>query len=231
MAQGRTEDAIERHQRAIALNPELVAAYLNLGNALNTQGRRDDAIGAYRQAIADDPNHAEAHNNLGGAHLSSGALSEAAACFERALALKPDFAPASVNLIKTLVAMGDLEGALRFARQAHGRHETAETRAMLLWCLRDPRAVPFAADYRDYLIRAIAEPWGTPHSLAVAATSVIRWNPAIAECVARGEAAWPVVLVGEALFGVAGVAPIAQERLLRVLLESVQNFDPCWSGS
>ena len=163
--------------------------------------------------------------------MSRGAPSEAAACFERALALKPDFAPASVNLVKTLVAMGDLEGALGFARQVHDRQETAETRAMLLCCLRDPRAVPFAADYRDYLIRAIDEPWGNPHPLAVAATSVIERNPAIAECVARVEAAWPVVLIGEALFGAAGVAPIAQERLLRVLLESVQNFDPCWSGS
>ena len=225
MVRGNAAQAAERHQRAIAIKPDLATAYLNLGNALNAQGKHDEAIDCYRQALARDPNHAEAHNNLGGVLLAQGALSEAAACFERALALKPDFPPASVNLAKTLVGTGDLERALRLARQVHDRHETAETRAMFLWCLRDPRAAPFAADYRDYLIRGIGEPWGTPRALVEAATSAINRNPAIAEPAARVAAAWPVVLVGEALFGAAGVALIAQDRLLRVLLESVQNFD------
>ena len=42
---------------------------------------------------------------------------------------------------------------------------------------------------------------------------------------ARVEAAWPAVPTGDALFGASGVAPIAQDRLLRMLLELVQSFD------
>ena len=225
MAQGHAAQAAERHRRAIALKPDLATAYLNLGNALNAQGKHDEAIGCYRQALARDPNHAEAHNNLGGVLLARGALSEAAARLERALALKPALTEASLNLTKALIGLGDLERALRAVRQAHDRHETAETRSAFFLCLRDPRVAPFATDYRDHLIRAIDEPWGTPRPLTVVATSLIKRNPAVAECVARVEAAWPRVLTGDALYGASGLASIAKDRLLRTLLESVQSFD------
>ena len=225
MAQGNAAEAAERHRRALALKPDLVAAYVNLGSVLDAQGRHNEAADCYRRAVACDPNHAEAHNNLGGALLARSVLSEAAACFERALELKPAFAEASLNLAKTLVGLGDLERALWVTRQVHAGRETPETRAMFFLCLRDPRSAPFAEGYRDDLIRAIDEPWGNPRPLTVVATSVIKRNLAIAECVARVEAAWPALLTGEALFGAAGVAPIAEDRLLRTLLESVQNFD------
>jgi len=225
MAQGQVAQAAERHRRAIALRPGLATAHLNLGVALSAQGKRDEAVDCYRQALAHDPNHAEAHNNLGGALLAHGALSQASACFERALALKPGLAQASLNFARALVGLGDLERALRIARDVHERHETADTQAVFFLCLRDPRSIPCAADYRDDLIRAITEPWGSPRPLAVVATSLIKRNPAIAECVARVEAAWPTVLTGDALFGASGVAPIAEDRLLRTLLESVQSFD------
>ncbi len=225
MAQGDTAQAAEQHRRAIALKPDLAAAYVNLGSVLDAQGRQDEAIQCYRDALARDPRHAEAHNNLGGVLLVRGALSEAAACFERALALKPELAQASLNLAKALVGLGELERALRATRQVHDRHETPETRAMFFLCLRDPRAAPFAADYRGELIRAIEEPWGSPRPLTVVATSLIKRDPAVADCLARVEAAWPDLCTGEALFGASGVVAIAENRLLRALLESVQSFD------
>ena len=226
MAQGKAAEAAERHRRAIALKPDFAMACLNLGNALNAQGQADEAIDLYQGALTRDPNLAEAHNNLGGIWMARRALPEAAACFERALTLKPTLTEASLNLAKALTGLGNLEHALRAVRQAHDRHETAETRAAFFLCLRDPRSAPFAADYRDHMIRAIDEPWGSPRPLTVVATSLIKRNPAIAECVARVEAAWPALPTCDALFGASGVAPIAQDRLLRVLLESVQNFDP-----
>ena len=225
MAQGNATEAAERHRRALALKPDLIAAYVNLGSVLDAQGRHDEAMDCYRQALARDPNHAEAHNNLGGVLFARSAFSEAAACFERALALKPDLAAASLNLAKTLVGLGNLERALRVVRDVHDRRETAETRAAFYLCLRDLRSIPYAAGYRDYLIRGIDEPWGDPRRLGPAATSVIKRNPAIAESVARAETAWPAVPTGAALFGASGVAPIAEDRLLLVLLESMQNAD------
>ena len=225
MAQGDAAEAAERHRRALTLKPDLIAAYVNLGSVLDAQGRHDEAIGCYREAVARDPNHAEAHNNLGGVLLMRSAFSEAAACFERALALKPDLAAASVNLAKTLIGLGNLERALRVVRDVHDRRETAETRAAFFLCLKDPRSIPYAADYRDYLMRGINEPWGDPRPLGPAATSLIRRNPAIAESVARAETAWPAVPTGAALFGASGIVPIAGDRLLLVLLESMQNID------
>ena len=225
MAQGNAAEAAERHQRALALKPSLAAAYLNLGNALSAQGKRDEAVGWYRQALARDAGNAEAHNNLGGALMARGELSEAAACFERGLALKPDLAEASVNLAKALIGLGDLERALRVTRDTHERHETAETRALFFFCLRDPRSAPHAADYREYLIRAIDEPWGNPRPLTIVATSLIKQNAAISECIARVEAAWPTLPTADALFGSSDLASMAEDRLLRTLLESVQNND------
>ena len=151
LAQGNAMEAAERHRRALALKPDLVAAYVNLGSVLDARGRarRSDRL-LPGGALARDANHAEAHNNLGGVLLTRGALSEAAACFERALALKPDLAAASLDLLKALVGLGNLERALRVARNVHDRRKTAESRAAFFLCLRDPRSIAYAADYRDY---------------------------------------------------------------------------------
>jgi hypothetical protein len=225
MAQGQVAQAAERHQRAIALKPGLATAHLNLGIALSAQGKRDEAVDCYRQALAHDPNHAEAHNNLGGALLAHGALSEAVGLLR---------ARARAQVRPRAGRAQPCQGAGRIgrprARAAHRARRPRQARdgrypSVFFLCLRDPRSLPCAADYRDYLIRAITEPWGSPRPLAVVATSLIKRNPAIAECVARVEAAWPTVLTGDALYGASGVAPIAEDRMLRTLLESVQSFD------
>ena len=225
MAQGDAAQAAEHHRRAAELNPAMTPALVNLGNALRALGRPDEAIVWYRRALQRDPAHAEAHNNLGGALMARGAYTEAAACFERALGLKPDLAQASVNLAKLLVVKGDLARALEVARQTHDRQETSETRSLFCLCLRDPRAAPYAADYYEYLIRAINEPWGNPRPLTGVATSLIEKNAAIAACIARVESAWPALLPADALYGASGLTALAQDRLLRALLESVQNSD------
>ena len=224
LAQGKAAEAVAHHQRALALTPNLAAAAVNLAHALSALGRRDEAIAALRHALASDPNQAEVQNNLGAALLGRGEVTDAVACFERALALQPDLTGAAVNLVKALIIAGELERALRLTRELHDRQETAETRALFFFCLRDPRSGPHAAQYRNYLIRAIEEPWGSPRPLTLVATDLIKRNPAISAAIAQVEAAWPGPPADRALDS-STIASIAADPLLRTLLESVQNND------
>ena len=62
---GRSEEAIEKFQRAIELDGHFSPAYSNLGAVYKAQGNWDFAIENYRRAIDLNPKSAEAQNNLG----------------------------------------------------------------------------------------------------------------------------------------------------------------------
>lgn len=83
---------------ALALNPRLVAAQINLGNLLSDGGRIDQAITCYRAAIALDPRSATAHSNLSVLLQNKGEMTEAIALGRRALLLAPNFAEAHFNM-------------------------------------------------------------------------------------------------------------------------------------
>lgn len=217
MAQGKLAEAAEQHRAALRLKPDLATAMVNLGNALRADGKLDEAITSYRQAVARDSRYAEAHNNLGVALAALGSPADAAACFRQALALKPAFAAASVNLVRVLIAAGDLRNALDIAKKLNDATETAETRALLFQCLRDPRALSFAAAYRAEVTRAIAEPWGNPRFLAGIAAALLEQDSAIGPLIARANAGG----ASDVLASV-DLAALAQHALLRTVLESVQ---------
>jgi hypothetical protein len=58
------DQAIACHRTALQLNPNLLEAHSNLGNALVDQGLLDQAIKAYRSALALKPYHPEVRSNL-----------------------------------------------------------------------------------------------------------------------------------------------------------------------
>jgi len=60
---GSTERAIEEYRIALALDPRLVAARLDLGLALDQLGRYQEAIEVYRQVIEADPKNSRARRN------------------------------------------------------------------------------------------------------------------------------------------------------------------------
>ena len=77
------------YRRAIAFNPNLAEAYVNLGNALGEQGEQDEALTALRRAVDINPNLSEAHNNLGIIFRNLGKMKEAETAYRRVLDIDP----------------------------------------------------------------------------------------------------------------------------------------------
>jgi len=117
-ATGRTSEAVDANQTAVALSPGDAGAHSNLGNMLRELGRLDEAEAICAQAIALKPDLAEAHNNLGGTLQELGRLDEAEASFTQAIAVKPDYAEAHSNLGITLQELGRLDEAEASYNQA-----------------------------------------------------------------------------------------------------------------
>ena len=108
---GRTSEAVDANQTAVALSPQDAEAHSNLGVTLKELGRLDEAAASFTQAIALKPDYAEAHSNLGNTLKELGRLDEAVASFTQAIALKPDYAEAHSNLGNTLKELGRLDEA------------------------------------------------------------------------------------------------------------------------
>jgi len=95
--EGRLAEALERHNRAVGMDPKLVDAYVNLISLYGRLQRDLEAEQAYKQVIALDPNRAEAYYNFGVFCFERQRLSEAKTAFEAAARLNPRHAEALHN--------------------------------------------------------------------------------------------------------------------------------------
>ncbi len=112
--------AIENYDAAIRLNPDLVEAYYNRGNAEDELGKYDAAIADYDAAIRLNPDYAKAYNNRGNVKYSLGKYDAAIADYDEVIRLKPDLAEAYYNrgnaegkLGKYDAAIADYDEAIR----------------------------------------------------------------------------------------------------------------------
>ena len=87
--EGRIDEAIRYFQEAEALNPEYVAAAVNLGNIYLETNRYPEALASFRKALAREPESAAALYGLGQLALSQRNYPEAISYFEKALQLVP----------------------------------------------------------------------------------------------------------------------------------------------
>jgi predicted CXXCH cytochrome family protein len=83
-----SDQEMEEYKRALAIDPDLVSAYLNLGAAYYAKSRYEDAIAMYRRGIEANPLAASLHYSLGVALEQQGKTEEAQR--EIALAAKID---------------------------------------------------------------------------------------------------------------------------------------------
>ena len=107
-ALGQSAGACAAFARALSLQPNHAATWLNMGNASADLDDVATAEALYRTAISLDPALVEAHASLGYLLTMQGRLPEAIAACETAIHLRPDFAQAHWNLAIAALLGGDL---------------------------------------------------------------------------------------------------------------------------
>src|SRR5262249_61223326 len=110
-------EAIEAPRRALALEPNLMEAHVNLGIVLDDSGHLDDAMREYDTAIRLRPTP-EAYNNVAAILLRQGRPAEAVVALRRGIALRSDGAQLHENLGTALQQLNDREGATAEVREA-----------------------------------------------------------------------------------------------------------------
>jgi tetratricopeptide (TPR) repeat protein len=112
LASRQTEAAVQMASAAVASAPELVTAWVALGQALKGAERHEEAAKAYEQAIRFDGMNALARLGLGELKIAAGRPEEAVAEFELALKRSPALIAAHLGLGNALACMGRNEEAL-----------------------------------------------------------------------------------------------------------------------
>jgi tetratricopeptide (TPR) repeat protein len=107
-------DGAERvYRAAIARDPDLLAAAVNLGCLLQARRQVAAAEQVYREALDRFPDEALLHFNLATALEDGKRFDEAVSAYERALAIDPAFADAHYNLARIHEAAARPQAAIR----------------------------------------------------------------------------------------------------------------------
>ena len=109
--EGRFDNAIRHYQLARTLQPDYVAALVNLGNIFLELNRLDDARESFSAALDIDKNNPAAHYGLGQVAVSKRNYAEAVDHFEKTLAQVPDANRVHYSLAMAYRGLGNAEKA------------------------------------------------------------------------------------------------------------------------
>ena len=115
---GLLAEAEQAARRAVRQEPQLVAAWNNLGIILQESGKFDASLECLQHVVSLCPDNHEAHNNLANTYKRLGRLDQAQESYSRALALRPDYAEAHSNLAFLLNDLGRFDEAVASAEKA-----------------------------------------------------------------------------------------------------------------
>ena len=118
--------ARDAYERALALDPLMADAHVNLGRVLHVAGERGRAEPHYREAVKLDPDDPTPHFNLGVLLEESGRRDEAVLAYRQAIVRDPDFADAHCNLGLLLESLGRRQEAFRHLMTARQLNESEE---------------------------------------------------------------------------------------------------------
>jgi len=104
--ESQRDAAAAAYRKALIIDPELVAALVNLANTHYASDRLIEAQALYERAIHVEPDCFEAYFNLGNIHHDLGRYEDALGCYEEAVALSPAYADAHFYLAVTLEKLG-----------------------------------------------------------------------------------------------------------------------------
>jgi tetratricopeptide (TPR) repeat protein len=102
----RQEAAMTAYRRALTLDPQMVAALVNLANLHYAGDAIIEAEALYEKALALEPSCFEAHFNLGNVYHDTGRFEAAVYRYRQALALDGGYADAHFYLAVTLEKLG-----------------------------------------------------------------------------------------------------------------------------
>jgi tetratricopeptide (TPR) repeat protein len=134
---GQAGEAIEKLQKAIALNADLPGQYTTLAGILAATsqagaGQVDSAEAALREALRVDPYDAAAWDLAGRAKADKGEFPEALYNFEKAIRHRPGFAPYLYDYALTLTRASQIDRAQEQAQAAvRADPDMAEARTLL----------------------------------------------------------------------------------------------------
>jgi hypothetical protein len=100
------QTAILAYRRALALDPRMVAALVNLANLHYAHDAGPEAEALYEKALTLEPTCFEARFNLGNVYHDTGRFEEAVKCYVQALAVDQGYADAHFYLAVTLEKLG-----------------------------------------------------------------------------------------------------------------------------
>ncbi len=109
--ESKKDEAAAAYRKALALDPYLVAAIINLANIHYSRDQLAEAQALYERAIEIDANFFEAHFNLGNIYHDLGRFADAQVCYRNALRLNPQYADAHFYLAVTFEKMGQSRNA------------------------------------------------------------------------------------------------------------------------
>jgi len=95
---GYLREAAEQYLAVIALDPNFIEAYVNLGNIYQAESRLDEALAMYYKAMDLNGGYAVIHKCIGEIMLKQGKYSRATMYFSEAVRLQPDDAEARSSL-------------------------------------------------------------------------------------------------------------------------------------
>jgi Tfp pilus assembly protein PilF len=115
---GNLPASIEAHEQALALNPGLVQAHINLISLFGRVGKFTKAEEHYRAALEINPDLPDVHYNFGVLRVAQERFAEAAAAFQQCLQLNPHYAEAHLNYAAMIERDGKLDEAAQHYRKA-----------------------------------------------------------------------------------------------------------------
>jgi len=126
---GHIDEAVQKFQEIIKLDPTLAAAYNNLGRLYYQHGRLEEAIQPLQRASQIDPKLEPPKALLGFVYFQLENYPEARRELKEAARLNPADSTARLFLARSLVQLSDLDGALRILTQL--QHEDPKNSEVL----------------------------------------------------------------------------------------------------
>jgi tetratricopeptide (TPR) repeat protein len=119
---GDTATAEKMWRKTAEVDPDNLAAYVELGQLYGATNRLDAAVAGFQELTKANPKSVQGHTILGMLLQSQNKLSEAQAHYETVMSLDPNAAVAANNLALILAEQGgNLDVALQYAQTAKSR--------------------------------------------------------------------------------------------------------------